>query len=175
VLEAGFGCKMQQGKLVCGKGQKKDDDDHDDDDDDDDKPKKQKQGVDAGLTECTIQQPGGGGCKSGLKRVCEKLKSGKKCSGCVPDPNAKPENKTTGGDQPQALVFACTSDVEAPDGRIVSNRKAGVKAANDAEARIIYMTSLPQGALLRGDLHTKLELQQHDSAQWAGAPSRISL
>jgi hypothetical protein len=36
VLEAGFGCKMQQGKLVCGKGQKKDDDD---DDDDDDKPK----------------------------------------------------------------------------------------------------------------------------------------
>ena len=38
------------------------------------------------LTECTIQQPGsGGGCKTGLKWVCEKMKSGKKCCGCVPD------------------------------------------------------------------------------------------
>jgi hypothetical protein len=42
------------------------------------------------LTECTIQQPGGGGgCKTGFKRVCEKLKSGKKCCGCVPDKSAQ--------------------------------------------------------------------------------------
>lgn len=42
------------------------------------------------LTECTIQQPGGGGgCKGGFKRVCEKMKSGKKCCGCVPDESAQ--------------------------------------------------------------------------------------
>jgi hypothetical protein len=42
------------------------------------------------LTECTIQQPGGGGgCKAGFKRVCQKLKNGDKCCGCVPDKDAK--------------------------------------------------------------------------------------
>lgn len=40
----------------------------------------------AALTECTIQQPGGGGgCVAGFMQVCEKLKNGKKCCGCVPD------------------------------------------------------------------------------------------
>jgi hypothetical protein len=38
------------------------------------------------LTECTIVQPGGGGgCKTGFKYVCEKMKSGNKCCGCVAD------------------------------------------------------------------------------------------
>jgi hypothetical protein len=61
-----------------------------DDDDDGGKGKKEK-GDEAELTECTIQQPGGGGgCKVGFKRVCEKMKSGKKCCGCVPDKNAEP-------------------------------------------------------------------------------------
>jgi hypothetical protein len=40
------------------------------------KQKKHKDGQcqnDSGLTECTIQEPGsGGGCKAGLKWVCEK-------------------------------------------------------------------------------------------------------
>jgi hypothetical protein len=42
VLKAGFGCVMQQGKLVCGKTKKSDDNDDDDDGGDDDKPKKNK-------------------------------------------------------------------------------------------------------------------------------------
>ena len=43
-------------------------------------------------TRCTIQQSGGGGgCTAPLKYVCEKLKGGKKCCGCVVDKNAKPE------------------------------------------------------------------------------------
>ena len=46
---------------------------------------------DTGLTECTIVQPGGGGgCKTGFKYVCDKMKSGNKCCGCVVDPNAPP-------------------------------------------------------------------------------------
>jgi hypothetical protein len=102
------------------------------------------------LTNCTIQSGGGGGCKTGFKYLCETLKNGKKCCGCVVDKNAKPEIKP-GSAQPQALaVFACESDVETTDGRIIPNRKAGIKAANDTEARIIYMTSLPQGVPLRG-------------------------
>ena len=41
------------------------------------------------LTECTIQGPNsGGGCKTGFKWVCEKMKSGKKCCGCVADKTA---------------------------------------------------------------------------------------
>jgi hypothetical protein len=56
-----------------------------------DKSKKKKNGHDqsqndTGLTDCTIVSPGGGGgCKSGFNYVCEKLKSGKKCCGCVAD------------------------------------------------------------------------------------------
>lgn len=50
------------------------------------KKKKKNEDDGSGLSECTIQQPGGGGgCKSGFKRVCEKMKSGDKCCGCVPD------------------------------------------------------------------------------------------
>ena len=81
---------MVNGKLVCGKtqgGHKNDDDD----DDDRGKEKKKKKDAESELTECTIQEPGsGGGCKTGFKRVCEKMKSGKKCCGCVPDKDAAP-------------------------------------------------------------------------------------
>jgi hypothetical protein len=95
VVQAGFKCGMVEDKLVCGKtqgdgSQKGDDDDHHG------KHSKGKgtTGKDSGLGECTIQQPGsGGGCKTGFKRVCEKLKSGKKCCGCVPDPKSKPDPK----------------------------------------------------------------------------------
>ena len=52
----------------------------------------------AALTECTIESSGGGsGCVVGFKRVCQKLKNGNKCCGCVPDKNASMGNtpKTT--------------------------------------------------------------------------------
>jgi hypothetical protein len=56
------------------------------------KKKKQNDGGQSELSECTIQSAGGGGgCKGGFKYVCEKMKSGKKCCGCVADKNAKPE------------------------------------------------------------------------------------
>ena len=42
------------------------------------------------LTQCTIQQPGGGGgCVTGFKQVCEKMKNGQKCCGCVADKSAQ--------------------------------------------------------------------------------------
>ena len=62
--------------------------------------KNKKHGDDgAGLSECTIQQPGsGGGCKAGFKRVCEKMKSGDKCCGCVPDKGTSAgQSAPTGG------------------------------------------------------------------------------
>jgi hypothetical protein len=65
------------------------------------KQKKHKDGQsqnDTGLTECTIQQPGsGGGCKGGFKWVCEKLKSGNKCCGCVPHKGSQ----AAGNDEPE--------------------------------------------------------------------------
>ena len=97
-LEVGLKCGLVNGHLECGdtnSGSKHHHDDGDDDnqgnDDDHHHKNKNTDDDDTGLSECTIQQPGGGGgCKGGFKRVCEKLKSGKKCCGCVVDPNAKP-------------------------------------------------------------------------------------
>jgi endosialidase-like protein len=86
VERVGFGCNFINGKLVCGKSESSDDAD----DDSGDHQKKKAKDTDSELTECTIQQgPGGGGCVKGFKHVCQKLKSGKKCCGCVPDKNAQ--------------------------------------------------------------------------------------
>src|SRR5262249_16599240 len=57
------------------------------DGDDNHKHKKSAKDTDSELTECTIQQGPGGGCEKGFKHVCQKLKSGKKCCGCVADKN----------------------------------------------------------------------------------------
>jgi hypothetical protein len=52
---------------------------------------------DNGLEQCTIQSSGsGGGCKGGFKWVCQKMKNGNKCCGCVVDKNAKPMNQPSG-------------------------------------------------------------------------------
>lgn len=154
-LQVDLKCGLVNGKVVCGNKNssgkhRNDDDQQGNDDEHHHKKKKKNNDDDTGLSECTIQGANsGGGCKGGLKYVCEKLKSGKKCCGCVVDKNAKPTN-TPPVEKTAALVFACTSDVEAPDGRVVANRRAGIRAASAEEARIIYMTSLPQGVLLRG-------------------------
>ncbi len=114
-LQAGLRCGLVNGQLVCGNksGGKHQDDD---DDDNDDKGKKKKTNDDdSGLTECTIQGANsGGGCKGGFKYVCEKMKSGKKCCGCVVDKNAKSV------DQPQKSTWKCTD-------------AAGVSQESDAE------------------------------------------
>jgi hypothetical protein len=96
-VPAGLKCGLVNGQLVCGNtngsGKHNDDSDDSDDNDDDHHQGKNKHhdNDDSGLENCTIQQPGGGGgCKGGFKRVCEKLKNGKKCCGCVVDKNAPP-------------------------------------------------------------------------------------
>ena len=164
LLTVDFKCDMVNGKLVCGdkKGGNNKRDDDDDDDDDDHKSKKKTKGKqeESGLSNCTIQEPGGGGgCKTGFKRVCEKMKSGKKCCGCVPEKNAPAETKTEPpkteppkAEQPKLLQFACTSDVKALDGRIIPNRRAGIRAISDAEARMMYINGLPQGVILVGTI-----------------------
>jgi hypothetical protein len=94
IVQSGSKCNFVNGKLVCdqakkgaeNKKRKVKEGDHDDDD-----RGKGKKGDDVEVTERTIQEPGGGGgCKAGFKRVCEKMKSGKKCCGCVPDKSAQP-------------------------------------------------------------------------------------
>jgi hypothetical protein len=89
-IQAGLKCGLVNGHIECGDSGGKH---HDDADDDDDHHHKKKKNTDDDnvLSECTIQgENSGGGCKGGFKRVCEKLKSGKKCCGCVVDKNAKP-------------------------------------------------------------------------------------
>lgn len=120
LLKTGFGCKMVQGKLVCGKDLKNHGNKNDDDDGDDDKPKKSKSKSkkDTGLTECTIQGPNsGGGCKTGFKWVCEKMKSGKKCCGCVADTakpaEQKPAEEKPAEQKPAAQNFCCVGTYAA--------------------------------------------------------------
>jgi hypothetical protein len=86
-LQAGLKCGLVNGQVVCGNRNGKHNGDQGNDDHDHGKGKKKKTNDDAsGLSECTIQGAnGGGGCKTGFTRVCEKLKSGNKCCGCVPD------------------------------------------------------------------------------------------
>ena len=60
---------------------------------------------DSGLTECTVvQSGGGGGCKTGFKYVCEKMKSGNKCCGCVADNNAK-QAPAQGGENKDGWLY----------------------------------------------------------------------
>ena len=95
-LQAGLKCGLVNGHIVCGDSSGKHHDDDDDqqgnDDDHHKKKKKKNSDDDTGLENCTIQSSNsGGGCKGGFKYVCEKLKSGKKCCGCVVDKSAKKE------------------------------------------------------------------------------------
>ena len=97
-LQAGLKCGLVDGQLVCGNKKSSNKHQDDNDDDDHDKGKKKKTGDDdaSGLTECTIQSSNsGGGCKSGFKYVCEKMKSNKKCCGCVPDKSGTTADKAT--------------------------------------------------------------------------------
>ena len=74
------------------------------------KQKKHKDGQsqnDTGLTECTIVQPaGGGGCKTGFKYVCDKIKSGNKCCGCAPNKGSQAAE----GDEPKQGTQAQGTD-----------------------------------------------------------------
>ena len=84
-VQAGLKCGLVNGQVVCGNSSGKHRDDQQGNDDDH-HGKKKNNDDDAGLSECTIQGAGGGGgCKGGFKYVCEKMKSGKKCCGCVAD------------------------------------------------------------------------------------------
>jgi hypothetical protein len=81
---------------------------HKNDDDDDHHHKNKNSDDESGLTDCTIQQSGGGGgCTAPSKYVCEKLKNGKKCCGCVADKNATPVKQSEiCGDLPLGTIKA---------------------------------------------------------------------
>lgn len=116
IVQAGFKCDLVNGKLVCGKGQG-DGQKNDVDDDHHGKHSKEKK-TGSGLSECTIQESsGGGGCKTGFKRVCEKLKSGKKCCGCVADADSKPspQPKPAETPNPAAERVCCTANHPSGD------------------------------------------------------------
>jgi hypothetical protein len=51
----------------------------------------------------------GGGCKVGLKWVCEKMKSGNKCCGGAADKNAKQAPAGQGGESQDNVLWGITS------------------------------------------------------------------
>lgn len=102
--------------VISIKKHKSDDDDHGDNDDHH-HGKNKKHNDDAGLSECTIQQPGGGGgCKTGFKRVCEKMKSGNKCCGCVAD---KSQGTSATGDKATSSSGGIKPVEEVPDATLL--------------------------------------------------------
>jgi hypothetical protein len=139
VERVGFGCNFINGKLVCGKS------DSSDDADDEDNHKHKKKAKDTGdeLTECTIQQSeGGGGCVKGFKHVCEKLKSGKKCCGCVPDKNAQ---APAGGAGPAPVVvqICCNANLTGPgNGPVICSTDA-TPPSTEAEMRALFEKQFP--------------------------------
>jgi hypothetical protein len=99
----------------------------------DKKSKKKKHQESSGLTECTIQSPGsGGGCKNG-KWVCEKMKSGQKCCGCVADKNAKqaPAQAGQGGVNNENVLWGDYFQVDPQQAPAQGNQDAGTDAAKD--------------------------------------------
>jgi hypothetical protein len=144
VVLAGFGCNLVNGQLVCGKsgGKKKNsEDDTDDDADEHEDSKKHKKHQDAdtddGLTQCSIQESsGGGGCVKGFKHVCEKLKSGKKCCGCVPDKNAQ---APAGGAGPAPVVqICCNANLTGPGNGPVICSTDNTPPSTEAEMRALF-------------------------------------
>ena len=149
VERVGFGCNFINGKLVCGKSESGDDvDDEDnqkhmqDDEDDNHKHKKNAKDTDSELTECTIQKgPGGGGCVKGFKHVCEKLKSGKKCCGCVPDKNAQ---APAGGAGPAPVVqICCNANLTGPGNGPVICSTDNTPPSTEAEMRALFEKQFP--------------------------------
>ena len=149
VERVGFGCNFINGKLVCGKSESSDDADDEDNqkhmqDDEDDNHKHKKKAEDTGdeLTECTIQQgPGGGGCVKGFKHVCEKLKSGKKCCGCVPDKN---DQAPAGGAGPAPVVqICCDANLTGPGNGPVICSTDETPPSTEAEMRALFEKQFP--------------------------------
>ncbi|HZP07738.1 hypothetical protein [Methyloceanibacter sp.] len=62
--------------------------------------KKKNKDNDAQLEQCTIVKSGGMGCVAPQKLLCQKMKNGKKCCGCVGEKNAKEAPKETPKDTP---------------------------------------------------------------------------
>jgi hypothetical protein len=149
VVQAGFGCNFVNGHLVCGKKKSGDNDDNNDDDQGShqkkQKHKDQDTGSDGELTQCTIQEPGGGGgCKGGFKHVCEKLKNGKKCCGCVPDKNAS-GTKSTGTETPATtsqIGYQCDANVSPANVGHLSYTMAPSQVKSEADARALFAQEL---------------------------------
>jgi hypothetical protein len=100
----------------------------------DKKSKKKKHQESSGLAECTIQSPGsGGGCKSGFKWTCEKMKSGNKCCGCVADKNAKqaPAQAGQGGVNNENVLWGDYFQTDPQQAPAQGNQGPGTDAAKD--------------------------------------------
>jgi hypothetical protein len=143
----GFGCNFENGKLICGKSDNGGDADDDGDQkhmqgDDNDNHKHKKNAKDAGeLTECTIQQgPGGGGCTKGFKHVCEKMKSGKKCCGCVPDKNAQ---APAGAAAPVVVQVCCNANLNGPGSGPKICSTDNTPPSTEAEMRALFEKQFP--------------------------------
>ncbi|HSB58932.1 MAG TPA: hypothetical protein VLD66_04960 [Methyloceanibacter sp.] len=139
----GFGCNFVNGKLICGKSESGDDAD-DADDDSGDHPKKKK-AKDTGdeLTECTIQQgPGGGGCVTGFKHVCQKMKNGKKCCGCVPDKNAQAPAGGA-GPAPKVVRICCDANFSGPGSGPVICSTDNTPPSTEAQMRATFEKLYP--------------------------------
>jgi hypothetical protein len=152
----GFGCNFINGKLICGNSESSDDADDEDnhkhmqgDEDDNHKHNKHQKNAkdtDSELTECTIQQgPGGGGCVKGFKHVCEKLKSGKKCCGCVPDKNAQAPAGGA-GTAPAVVRICCDANLSGPGNGPVICSTDNSPPSTEAEMRALFAKQFPGAA-----------------------------
>jgi hypothetical protein len=109
--------------------------------------KKKNKDNDAQLEQCTIVKSGGMGCVAPQKLVCQKMKNGQKCCGCVGEKAAKAQTP------PPMDYYECQA-------RVLPQSVAGLSISSpepdEATARTKFLVAVAEQKLtLNGDVTCK--------------------
>ena len=104
--------------------------------------KKKNKDSGAELTQCTIVGPHDAFSCSGQKPVCQKLKNGKKCCGCVPDKNAQAPAGGAGA-APAVVRLCCDANLSGPGSGPVFCSTDNTPPSTEAEMRALFEKQYP--------------------------------
>lgn len=100
--------------------------------------KKQHKDNDAQLEQCTIVKSGGMGCVAPLRLVCQKMKNGQKCCGCVGEKAAKKQTP------PPMDYYECSAAVLPQS---VARRSISSPEPDEATARTKFLATVAEERL----------------------------
>jgi hypothetical protein len=103
--------------------------------------KKKNKDNGAQLEQCTIVKSGGMGCVAPQKLVCQKMKNGQKCCGCVGD---KPSGAAKTQTPPPMDYYECRAAVLP---QTVANRLISSPEPDEATARTKFLAAIAEERL----------------------------